>query len=326
MVIASAAALVVASGSPATAQSLLQSIFGFFQAPQPQKEISPRRPEPPKAIPWVGSNEDRAEIQSARPGSGGGSAKGPWRTMCVRLCDGYYFPVSSGVSRTRFADDAKTCESRCGVPARLFYIDKESDDIAAMVDLKGRAYGDLATAFRYRKRLTDGCTCRPMPWSAAERARHKRYEVFDAYMKLQAERDAEAERRAEARILELAEQQRDGERPEAASPGVGTEAGDELAADALPAGTEVSAHAPAGLTGDHAEETPAYAATEGSPAQPARALVMPRTERRTRRQSWSGGGSQRRQKPRPAAAPAPAYGLGGLFAPAPTQHRWPGDR
>ena len=45
---------------------------------------------------------------------------GSLRTVCVRLCDGYYFPISFSTSRERLAQDSKTCESRCGSEGRLF--------------------------------------------------------------------------------------------------------------------------------------------------------------------------------------------------------------
>lgn len=307
------AGFVLLPGSPAAAQSLLQSIFGFFNAGAPKK-VSPRRPEPQKAIPWVGSREDREDIaRSKRPDAKANGKSGPWRTMCVRLCDGYYFPVSRGVSSARFDDDAKTCRARCGVPARLFYLDKESDDIAAMVDLNGREYGELKTAFRYRKRLTDGCTCRPMPWSAAEQARHKRYEVYDAYMKLQEERDAEAERRAEARILELAEERREREAVENRSQ---SELREDTAA-VPPFPTARDSDVPV---------SPASHEIDKSSHDDMAALAKMRADRRATRPRAPRRSTSQRSAQTRRPKPEPASGLGALFAPQPSPFGWPGDR
>jgi hypothetical protein len=44
-----------------------------------------------------------------------------YRTVCVRLCDGAYFPVSEVVSPQGFLADEQKCQSSCGVPAKLFY-------------------------------------------------------------------------------------------------------------------------------------------------------------------------------------------------------------
>ena len=43
------------------------------------------------------------------------------------------------------------------------------------VDLAGRAYARLPTAFKYRNALVQGCTCKPEPWSNAELDRHRAY-------------------------------------------------------------------------------------------------------------------------------------------------------
>jgi hypothetical protein len=52
-------------------------------------------------------------------------------------------------------------------------------DIEQAVDLEGTAYARLPNAFRYRKALKQGCTCRPEPWSNAARDRHDRYASAD---------------------------------------------------------------------------------------------------------------------------------------------------
>jgi hypothetical protein len=45
---------------------------------------------------------------------------GTYRTLCVRLCDGFYFPISYSTRRGRFAGDAKQCEQSCPAGSRLF--------------------------------------------------------------------------------------------------------------------------------------------------------------------------------------------------------------
>lgn len=47
-------------------------------------------------------------------------AGGTYRTVCVRLCDGFYFPISYSTRRQRFAGDAAQCEQRCPYRSRLF--------------------------------------------------------------------------------------------------------------------------------------------------------------------------------------------------------------
>ncbi len=44
-----------------------------------------------------------------------------YRTLCVRLCDGYYFPVSFSTLPNHFQRDAQLCQSQCAAPAELYY-------------------------------------------------------------------------------------------------------------------------------------------------------------------------------------------------------------
>jgi hypothetical protein len=42
-----------------------------------------------------------------------------YRTICVRLCDGYYFPVSFSTLPAHFDHDADVCQSKCAAPVEL---------------------------------------------------------------------------------------------------------------------------------------------------------------------------------------------------------------
>src|SRR4051795_8493000 len=47
------------------------------------------------------------------PPSDLGPQSGTYRTVCVRTCDGAYFPVSFATVPARFPDDEKTCKALC---------------------------------------------------------------------------------------------------------------------------------------------------------------------------------------------------------------------
>ncbi len=98
-----------------------------------------------------------------------------FRSVCVRLCDGYYFPVSFSVTSDRLERDAKVCASRCGNQGRLFVHNNPSGSADDMVDLAGRPYRQLKTAFLYRTEYVASCTCQPQPWEAASQDRHRGY-------------------------------------------------------------------------------------------------------------------------------------------------------
>jgi hypothetical protein len=167
------ATLPSALASPVMAQGLLQSLFGFGSTPPPRPSLqtyTPMRPLQPFGAP--GSSP------SGR-GSGFESGGGSFRTVCVRMCDGYYWPISHGVGRSRFSQDAAQCQSSCSGEARLFY-GPSSGSADDLVDLGGRSYAQIPNAFKYRKALSPSCACKPAPWSEAELARHQRYAAADA--------------------------------------------------------------------------------------------------------------------------------------------------
>lgn len=108
---------------------------------------------------------------------------GTYRTLCVRLCDGYYFPISFSATRDRLARDAKTCESSCGGQARLFVYRNPGADVEDMVDLQGQPYRKLSTAFLYRTEYVPACRCKPNPWDSEARDRHRVYALTAAKRK-----------------------------------------------------------------------------------------------------------------------------------------------
>lgn len=88
-----------------------------------------------------------------------------YRTMCVRLCDGYYFPISFSTIGSRFAEDELKCQEQCAAPAQLFVYRNPGEDVEQMVSLDGRPYSDLENAWRNRKEYVKGCSCKAYEYS-----------------------------------------------------------------------------------------------------------------------------------------------------------------
>ena len=86
-----------------------------------------------------------------------------FRTICVRMCDGYYFPISFATTQDRFEHDAQACQSQCGSPAKLYYYPNPGGEVQQSIALDGTAYASLHNAFRYRKELVASCTCKGVP-------------------------------------------------------------------------------------------------------------------------------------------------------------------
>lgn len=79
--------------------------------------------------------------------------RGEFRTLCVRTCDGYFFPMSNAASLRDFERDQKNCESSCpGTHMQVFYTRGFGSDPAAMISsANGKPYSELPTAYLYKK-------------------------------------------------------------------------------------------------------------------------------------------------------------------------------
>ncbi len=94
----------------------------------------------------------------------GGGAGGRLRTVCVRTCDGGFFPVTSGASPLDFRRDQRVCASLCPhTQTELYYQALDSIDDGEMVStVTGRLYRQLPAAFAYRTRglpKSQACGC-----------------------------------------------------------------------------------------------------------------------------------------------------------------------
>lgn len=91
-----------------------------------------------------------------------------YRTICVRLCDGYYFPVSFSTLPNHFQRDVEACQSRCAAPADLYYHQNPGGAVEqAMSVTTQQPYTSLKVAFRYRKEYVPGCSCKQAEYNPA---------------------------------------------------------------------------------------------------------------------------------------------------------------
>ena len=82
------------------------------------------------------------------------------RSVCVRLCDGYHFPVGTLSSGADWATHAGLCQSACpAADVRLYSLAPGAMDMAQARSRDGQTYSALATAFAYRKGLDQSCSC-----------------------------------------------------------------------------------------------------------------------------------------------------------------------
>lgn len=135
---------------------------------------------PPPANPWM----EPPRGQFISPFQDGGSHhKGVrgvsgYRTVCVRTCDGFFFPISFGVSEASFSRDQNTCNNACA-GGKLFYYKPGSEDPEDMVDLSGQKYSKMKNADLFRTQYNEACKCKAHPWEQEALDRHRLFALED---------------------------------------------------------------------------------------------------------------------------------------------------
>jgi hypothetical protein len=124
--------VVTAATSAASAQGLFDFLFGGFRNPPPS---------PPRS-----AYGDPSSSGVDQPAPSGRSV-----AMCVRTCDGRFFPMPRGSATV-----AQTCSALCPASRTKVFFGSEIDHAVAA---DGARYADLDNAFVYRARLVPGCTC-----------------------------------------------------------------------------------------------------------------------------------------------------------------------
>ena len=113
--------------------------------------------------PWPPDEEPGIDAEDLAPAEGSGGRivivpgmsdmDGLYRTACVRLCDGYYFPLSPASTPADFPRDRDSCSAQCpGADVEMYYQATGVDEPATMLSTgTGQPYSQLPAAFLYRK-------------------------------------------------------------------------------------------------------------------------------------------------------------------------------
>lgn len=79
------------------------------------------------------------------------------RAVCVRSCDGYYFPLTTAPGGREGADEM--CQALCPASeTRAYFLDGGSIDSATNGD--GRRYSSSPSAYRFKRQISASCGCR----------------------------------------------------------------------------------------------------------------------------------------------------------------------
>ena len=95
------------------------------------------------------------------PGVDPTTISGTYRTVCVRTCDGGYFPIEFSTTPARFADDERQCKAQCpATEAELYAYQNPGQDINQAVSINGQPYTALPNAFKFRTEFNPSCACK----------------------------------------------------------------------------------------------------------------------------------------------------------------------
>ena len=138
---------VVVSVEPAAAQNFFESLFGGLPRYVRPEPLPPQASSFADPLGLLGRDTQRRNGDAAPTSSGGGGA-----AFCVRTCDGRYFPLQrhAGVS------PAEQCRSFCPASKTMVLSGSKIDHAVAH---NGTRYADLKSAFAYRDRVVENCTC-----------------------------------------------------------------------------------------------------------------------------------------------------------------------
>ena len=137
------------SGATGRQPNIFDAIFG--NPPPPAANDMTLEPISPDATP------------EPSDGAHGGS-----KAVCVRSCDGYFFPVSYSAGSSRLDSLQDMCSALCPNTEVSLYTYSMSADIDSAVSSSGARYADAANALKYRQSFDSTCTCRKRGQSWAD--------------------------------------------------------------------------------------------------------------------------------------------------------------
>lgn len=119
--------------------------YAAYGAPQPGTRLLDRLFGAPTTIPYPNGVVPSVET---------------FRTVCVRSCDGGFFPISFATTPAQFEADQATCRQQCP-GAQLYVYRNPGGDMSTATNLAGEPYAASPNAFLYQTAFNPSCGCRP---------------------------------------------------------------------------------------------------------------------------------------------------------------------
>ncbi len=120
---------------------------GFFETLfGPPRTQQPQQPIMPEGQPIIADDDNNQSL-------------GGRRLVCVRTCDGSFFPLSNAPGGRQNADEM--CQALCPGTETLAFATSGGDNaMNRAVSLSGKPYTSIANAFKYKKAFDGSCACK----------------------------------------------------------------------------------------------------------------------------------------------------------------------
>jgi hypothetical protein len=133
------------NAAPAQPTNFLAALFGGGRSQSNDVQTVPLNPD------TTPENPADTNPGEARAGS---------KAVCVRSCDGSFFPVSYTASGGRLDGLEDMCRALCPNAEVTLYTYPASGEIEQAVSINGARYVDSPTALKYRQSFDPNCSCR----------------------------------------------------------------------------------------------------------------------------------------------------------------------
>ncbi|POF28855.1 DUF2865 domain-containing protein [Roseibium marinum] len=140
-------------------RSLLSRLFNPRSQPEQRSKAT---------VDLASARSGDREIAAVRAQKNSGASRvrlpsgGTFRTLCVRTCDGYFFPLSFSAGKDQFGYDEARCSEICPAAQTELYVYRNpGGDQSQMISLAGALYSEQPYADRYKSEFVEGCSCRP---------------------------------------------------------------------------------------------------------------------------------------------------------------------
>lgn len=129
---------------PPRQRGFFEQLFGIPSAPETQPQ--PEFPAP--------TEEAHSSEEDGRPHGGS-------QALCVRTCDGGFFPLHVSARNADPGQLTSLCQALCPNATVQVFTRSPSRTIESAVSLEGELYSEMPNAGKFEKTFDPACTCKP---------------------------------------------------------------------------------------------------------------------------------------------------------------------